>query len=61
MLESVFFINVKPSVLAIRSVRGFPSFLSDMWHATSIEFIDLPVKFGKQECGSLQHITLNLR
>ena len=30
MLETFFF-NLKPLVLAIRSVKGFPSFLSEMW------------------------------
>ena len=31
MLEIVFFKTSSPLVLAIRSVKGFPSFLSEMW------------------------------
>ena len=64
-----FFKTSSPLVLAIRSVKEFAYFLSEMWSlffrinsrlaATSIEVIDPRVKFGKQECGSLRHITLN--
>ena len=70
LLESVFFLNVRSLVLAIPPVKGFASFLLENWtlffrigpRLACHEFIyDLRVKFGKQECGSLRHITLNPR
>ena len=47
--------------IGVFSVGAYFSELIHAKHATAIEFIDPRVKFGKQEYGSLRHITLNLR
>ena len=69
-LESVFFLNVE--VFGVSDslgerIRNFSvgnvELIFNNWFrlAKVIEFIDPRVKFGKQECGSLRHITLNPR
>ena len=71
MMESVFFLIVE-AFGAIPSVKGFISFsvrnvelIFKNWFTLNMprpsRFIDPRMKFGKQECGSLRHITLNPR
>ena len=72
MLESVFFLNVEAFDVSDSLVErihifsdGNVELIFKNWftfkHATAIEVIDPRVKFGKQERGSLRHITLNPR
>ena len=73
MLESVFFLNVEVfgvtdsvgeriRVFSVGNVELiFKNWFRLSMRRPSIEFIDSRVKFGKQECGSLRHITLNPR
>ena len=72
MLESVFFLNVEVFCVSDSLGERFGIFsvgkvelIFQNWPTLSIprsfEFIDPRVKFGKQECGSLRHITLNPR
>ena len=70
MLDSLFFLSVDGFGVSdslgerihIFSV-GNVELIFKIWFrlATVIEFIDPRVKFGKQECGSLRHISLNPR